>query len=178
MSSDGCDLAHGEVPAPDDGRRLVAVFDARVAEHLLHFGEHLGYRTVLLEPGAPRAESSYAGDVVEDVTKAVIDDATDVVVTDHHRAELGNMLHDVLLTPARWVGVMGSPRHDPPHVPALRELGVADNEIARVHRPIGLNIGSRTPPEIALATLAGLLADRAGRRGGFDFETAAGVVHA
>ena len=35
--------------------------------------------------------------------------------------------------------------------------------------PIGLNIGSRTPPEIAVATLAGLLADRSGRPGGFAF---------
>jgi xanthine/CO dehydrogenase XdhC/CoxF family maturation factor len=42
-------------------------------------------------------------------------------------------------------------------------------EIARVHRPVGPNIGSRTPPEIALATLAGLLADRNGRPGGFEF---------
>jgi xanthine/CO dehydrogenase XdhC/CoxF family maturation factor len=41
-----------------------------------------------------------------------------------------------------------------------------------VHRPIGLNIGSRTPAEIAVATLAGLLADRAGRAGGFDFDAA------
>jgi xanthine dehydrogenase accessory factor len=46
---------------------------------------------------------------------------------------------------------------------------VPAEEIARVHRPIGLNIGSRTPPEIAISTLAGLLADRNGRPGGFDF---------
>jgi len=38
-----------------------------------------------------------------------------------------------------------------------------------VLRPIGLNIGSRSPPEIAVSTLAGLLADRNGRPGGFDF---------
>jgi xanthine/CO dehydrogenase XdhC/CoxF family maturation factor len=38
-----------------------------------------------------------------------------------------------------------------------------------VHRPIGLNIGSRTPAEIAVATLAGLIADRNHRPGGFDF---------
>jgi xanthine dehydrogenase accessory factor len=54
-------------------------------------------------------------------------------------------------------------------VDALRTLGVADDQIARVHRPIGLNIGSRTPPEIAVATLAGLIADRNGRPGGFEF---------
>jgi xanthine/CO dehydrogenase XdhC/CoxF family maturation factor len=51
----------------------------------------------------------------------------------------------------------------------LTELGVPPHEIARVHRPIGLNIGSRTPAEIAVATLAGLIADRNGRPGGFDF---------
>jgi len=46
--------------------------------------------------------------------------------------------------------------------------------MARVHRPIGLNIGSRTPPEIALPALpalAGLLADRNDRPGGFEFPT-------
>jgi len=42
----------------------------------------------------------------------------------------------------------------------LTDLGVPPEEIARVHRPIGLNIGSRIPPEIAVSTLAGLLADR------------------
>jgi xanthine dehydrogenase accessory factor len=51
----------------------------------------------------------------------------------------------------------------------LTELGVPADDIMRVHRPIGLNIGSRTPPEIAISTLAGLLADRNGRPGGFDF---------
>ena len=46
-------------------------------------------------------------------------------------------------------------------------LGVPPAEIERVHRPIGLDIGSRTPAEIAISTLAGLLADRNGRAGGF-----------
>jgi xanthine/CO dehydrogenase XdhC/CoxF family maturation factor len=64
---------------------------------------------------------------------------------------------------------MGSARHVGEHIAALQALGVPDDEIARVHRPIGLNIGSRTPPEIAIATLAGLLADRSGKPGGFDF---------
>ena len=64
---------------------------------------------------------------------------------------------------------MGNPRHAGPHVQMLADLGVPADEIARVHRPIGLNIGSRTPPEIAVATLAGLLADRNGRTGGFEF---------
>jgi xanthine/CO dehydrogenase XdhC/CoxF family maturation factor len=64
---------------------------------------------------------------------------------------------------------MGNPRHVGPHVAALESLGAAPGDIARVHRPIGLNIGSRTPPEIAISTLAGLLADRNSRPGGFGF---------
>jgi xanthine/CO dehydrogenase XdhC/CoxF family maturation factor len=92
-----------------------------------------------------------------------------VIVTDHHRPELGLMLRDALATKARWIGVMGNPHHTGPHVQMLTDLGVPPEEIARVHRPIGLNIGSRTPPEIAVSTLAGLLADRNGRSGGFEF---------
>src|ERR1700722_7143890 len=70
---------------------------------------------------------------------------------------------------ARGVGIMGNPHHAGPHVEALNALGVAPGDIARVRRPIGLNIGSRTPPEIAISTLAGLLADRNSRPGGFSF---------
>jgi xanthine dehydrogenase accessory factor len=91
------------------------------------------------------------------------------VVTDHHRPELGVQLRDALASGARWVGIMGNPRVEPPHVTALAQLGVSPDEIGRVHRPIGLNIGSRAPAEIAIATLAGLIADRNGRPGGFAF---------
>ena len=98
---------------------------------------------------------------------AGLDETADVVVTDHHRPELGAVLRDALAGQPRWVGVMGKPGIPPPHIPALTELGVPAADIARVHRPIGLNIGSRTPAEIAIATLAGLIADRNDRPGGF-----------
>jgi xanthine dehydrogenase accessory factor len=153
-------------------RRLVAVFSSPVSEILLRFGVELGFRSVLVEPdptrllGPPRPH----GDTfVSDLTAATIDEHTDVVLTDHHRPEIGAVLQEILAGDARWVGIMGNPHHEGPHVAALKELGVADAEIARVHRPIGLNIGSKTPAEIALATLAGLVADRNGRPGGFDF---------
>ena len=163
-------IAHGHEPAPRTDRALVAVFASPVAGHLLRYAADADFRTLLVEPDADRADKL---DVPPGAVlgTAVPDDLTgaDVVVTDHHRPELGAMLRDALAAPVRWVGVMGNPRHTPPHIAALRELGVPDAEIARVHRPIGLNIGSRTPPEIAIATLAGLLADRAGRPGGFAF---------
>jgi xanthine dehydrogenase accessory factor len=150
-------------------RLLVAVFASPVAEVLVRWGGELGFRTVLVEPG------DLAVDVPADRMVrgfAELDDElaagnADVVVTDHHRDELGELLRDALERPARWIGVMGNPRHEGPHVAALGALGVPPEEIARVHRPIGLDIGSRQPAEIAVSTLAGLLADRNGRPGGF-----------
>jgi xanthine/CO dehydrogenase XdhC/CoxF family maturation factor len=151
-------------------RTLVAVFASPVAGYLLRYAADVGYRGLLLEPDEARAAGAAAfGFPVLTVTPDDLDDSADLVVTDHHRTELGVILRDALATKARWIGLMGNPRHVGPHVQMLTELGVPEADIARVHRPIGLNIGSRTPPEIAVSALAGLLADRNGRPGGFEF---------
>jgi xanthine dehydrogenase accessory factor len=168
--SAACEVAHGHGIAAAGEKTLIAAFASPVAEFLLHFAGDAGYRVVLLEPDPDRAAGVQATgyEVTGDAAK-YLDAATDLVVTDHHRPELGVVLRDALASPARWVGIMGNPRHPGPHIEALAGLGVAEADIARVHRPIGLNIGSRTPPEIAISTLAGLIADRNGRPGGFSF---------
>lgn len=169
-----CALARGEGHTVDpEAAMLLAVFDSPVAAYLLHFARDCGFRTTLLEPRGEHSvahSSAYADTVVATADSAPLDETVDVVVTDHDRPELGETLRDVLARRPRWVGVMGSPRHAPPHVPALKQLGVPADAIARVHRPIGLNIGSRAPAEIALSTLAGLIADRRDRPGGFRFD--------
>ena len=159
-----CAIAHGDVPAPTGDRRLVAVFASPVALELAHVAAHVGYEVVVLEPDPGRSTSGLPR--VGDATAAGLDERTDVVVTDHDRTELGDVLAAVLRGAPRWVGVMGSLRHTAPHVEALRERGFAEQDIARVHRPIGLDIGSKSPAEIAVSTVAGLLADRNGRSGG------------
>jgi xanthine dehydrogenase accessory factor len=165
-----CAVAHGHAAAPATGRTLVAAFASPVAHYLLHFARDTGFRAVLVEPDMARAGAEWATPyLVTGEFGDFLDDSTDVVVTDHHRPELGVVLRDALASKARWVGILGNPRHQGPHIQALASLGVPDEEIARVHRPVGLNIGSRTPPEIAIATLAGLIADRNGRPGGFGF---------
>ncbi len=146
-------------------RRMVAVFASDVAGELALVAERVGYQVAVLEPDPARDCRPYRR--VGDVTAAALDEHTDVVVTDHDRPELGEVLAAVLAAGPRWVGLMGSPRLAPPHVPALRALGVDDELIATVHRPIGLDIGSRSAAEIAISTVAGLLADRNGRSGGF-----------
>lgn len=164
-----CAVAHGDEQAPPETRTLVAVFASPVADLLLRYGHDLGYHTVLVEPERGRVSNEEAGATTVLTHFPALDGDTDIVVTDHHRAELGQLLAEALKLPARWIGVMGNPRHPGPHVAALRDMGVDEADIARVHRPIGLNIGSRTPPEIAIATLAGLIADRNGKPGGFEF---------
>jgi xanthine/CO dehydrogenase XdhC/CoxF family maturation factor len=161
-------MAHGDLPPAVAPRTLVAVFTSPVTRYLLHFAGDLGFRTALVEPDADRLPDAPAADTVAAaLDKSFVDGTADVVVTDHDRPELGPALRDALGLPARWVGVIGSVRHTAPHLAALRTLGVAEDDIGRVHRPVGLNIGSHTPAEIAVATLAGLIADRNERPGGF-----------
>ena len=174
MTDPGCDVAHGQAPAEGTADRvLVAVFASPVAGALLRIGTELGWHPVLVEPDRQRPDPPGlpAGTVrvaaVPELAEELAGPAADVVVTDHHRDDLGVHLRDALARPVRWVGLMGNPRHEGPHLAALAALGVAPADVARVHRPIGLDIGSRTPAEIAVATLAGLLADRNGRPGGF-----------
>lgn len=153
-------------------RKLVAVFQSPVSDFLMRLGVELGFHCVLVEPDPtrlPALPKPHGDQLVSDIAAAGLTDHTDVVVTDHHRPEIGTVLQAALQAPTRWIGIMGNPHHEGPHVAALRLLQTPEDQIARVHRPIGLNIGSRTPPEIAVATLAGLIADRNGRPGGFDF---------
>ncbi len=171
MTADpNCGVAHGDAPGRPTDRVLVAVFASPVAVALTGYAADLGFRTVLVEPDAGR-QVDFSTDVVargfSELDGELAPGTADVVVTDHHREELGELLRDALAAPTRWIGLMGNPRHEGPHVAALAALGVPPDEVARVHRPIGLDIGSRTPPEIAISTLAGLLADRSGRSGGF-----------
>jgi len=146
----GCDAAHGDIVLPPDLRRLVVVFDSPVAREIVLLAERLGWPVTLVD-------ASPMPTLGPDV---------DVVVCNHDRPELGDVLAEVLAQPTRWVGVMGSLRHTAPHVEALRTRGILKSDVARVHRPIGLDIGSHTPIEIAISTVAGLIADRNGRPGG------------
>ena len=168
-----CAVAHGtEAADPTYDRSMVAIFAGDTARHIVEIGRAVGYSVVVVEPDPVLAEQAraWADVVLASPKEATTDLGTDVVVTDHHRDELGPMLRDALeISQVRWIGLIGNPRVRGPHLDLLPPLGVPQAEIDRVRRPIGLNIGSRTPAEIAVSTIAGLLADRAGRPGGFDF---------
>jgi len=170
VHDDSCAVAHGTAAVPVQDKTVAAVFATPVASYLLRYAADAGYRAILVEPDPDRAKSVTAdGFELTESLDGIDPEATDVVVTDHHRGELGIQLRDALAVGTRWVGIMGNPRHEGPHIAALTELGVPASEIGKVRRPIGLNIGSRTPAEIAIATIAGLIADRNGKPGGFTF---------
>lgn len=165
-----CAVAHAAAPAavPAD-RRLVVVYATALGSFLAHWGRELGFAATLLEPqtsSVTRAHRAGVDAVLHDPAQVPVDATTDVVVTDHHRDDLGAVMTPLVHAQPRWIGIIGSPRHEGPHVAALTAAGVDAAMIATVQRPIGVDIGSRTPPEIALSILAGLIADRNGRGGG------------
>ena len=89
------------------------------------------------------------------------------VHTDHDDPGLPDALETVLRARPRFVGVMGSRRHTGHHLDELRRRGLPEAAIAAIQSPVGLDIGARTAPEIALSILAGLLAVRSGASGGW-----------
>jgi xanthine dehydrogenase accessory factor len=89
-----------------------------------------------------------------------------LVVSDHDAPWVDDVLELALTGSAAFVGMLGSRRHAPEAVGRLRDRGVAVEALARLHSPCGLDIGSRTPGEIALSIVAEILAVERGRDGG------------
>jgi xanthine dehydrogenase accessory factor len=149
--------------------RLVVLGATPVAEHLLRGGRELGYATVLVEDRAERITPAHraAARVEASLEGVAVGPTTDAVHTDHDAPGLAGQLAVLLRDGARFIGVMGSARHTAGHLEALRAMGCSEEQIGRVRTPVGLDLGARTPAEIAVSILAGLLAARAGRTGGW-----------
>jgi xanthine dehydrogenase accessory factor len=82
-----------------------------------------------------------------------------------------------LSTDAGYIGALGSRRTAADRNRRLREAGVSDEQIARIYAPCGLDIGNRTPEETAIAVLAEIIAQRAGRPG-ISLRATDGSIHA
>ncbi|MFQ6100651.1 MAG: XdhC family protein [Anaerolineae bacterium] len=75
-------------------------------------------------------------------------------------------LRIALRSRAGYIGLLGSRVTQAKRLAALREEGVGQGELKRIHGPVGLDLGGREPAEIALAILAEIVAVRHGRNGG------------
>lgn len=82
-------------------------------------------------------------------------DAGNVIITLTHDPRIDDMaLLEALETPAWYVGALGSLRTTESRLERLASLGVSDAQLARLHAPVGMDIGSKTPWEIAVAIMA------------------------
>ena len=88
------------------------------------------------------------------LANAPVDERTVVCVLTHDHKFDVPALKVALDTPAGYVGAMGAGARTRAATSVLRAEGVSDEDIARIHAPIGLKIGSRTPEEVAVAIAA------------------------
>jgi molybdopterin adenylyltransferase len=154
-------------PTPDT---LVVFAATPVAAELLRLGKAIGYDTVLVEPRTERVTGAHrraADQIVPSATSLDLGTRLDAVHTDHDAPDVVDALESMLRSEARFVGVMGSTRHVGPHIDELRSRGISEEQLTRLNTPVGLDLGGRTPPEIALSIAAGLIAHRNARGGGW-----------
>jgi xanthine dehydrogenase accessory factor len=128
--------------------------------------EPLGYRVVVVEP---RRERVAAGDepVVTSLDGVALSERDAVVLTDHDAPYASELLAVAARSKAGFVGMMSSRRHVARHLDAVRAMGVDDDVIARIHAPVGLDLGRKDADGIALSIAAGIVADANGTDGGW-----------
>ena len=116
------------------------------------------YRSVWRVPGTILLDG-----MPDDVVLAFKPDPHTVIVAVSHDPKLDDMaLMEALKTHAFYVGAVGSSKTSDERRKRLLEFDVSPAQVAKLHGPVGLSIGSRTPPEIAIAILAELVAARNG----------------
>ncbi|GAC1533759.1 MAG: XdhC family protein [Candidatus Velthaea sp.] len=134
----------------------------------------LGYRTILIDPRAafatherfPEADEIVMAWPDDALRSATIDDRTAIVTLAHDPKFDLPTLEIALRSRAAYVGAMGSRGTNERRLEALRACGLREDEIARLHAPIGLDLGARTPEETAVSIVAEIVARRHGRSGG------------
>ncbi|HYT12610.1 MAG TPA: XdhC family protein [Candidatus Nitrosopolaris sp.] len=151
-------------PAP-----TLVVFGATpVARELVRWAPEVGFRPLLVETRRQRLAGWPPGAVTQlSGLDAALGADVYAVHTDHDAPDLVQFLEVLLPKHPRFIGLVGSRRHTGHHLEALRAKGVSEDVIAQIQSPVGLDLGAVTPAEIALSILAGLVARRRGRDGGW-----------
>ena len=153
-------------------RKLIVVGAVHIAIHLITFANSLGYHTTVVDARSAFATSERFPHVdnlitqwpADALTELGIDESTVIVVLTHDE-KLDNPALDVAIrSPARYIGALGSQKTHGRRVNALKEMGATNEQIARIHAPIGLDIGAKGPEEIAVSIMAEIVAVQRGRR--------------
>jgi xanthine dehydrogenase accessory factor len=149
--------------------RLIIIGAGQLSAFLAQIALGLDYQVTVCDP---REEYTDIWDVPganlvrtmpDDTIIAMKPDAHTAVITLTHDPKLDDMaLMEALKTDAFYVGAIGSRANNSARRERLKEFEVSEEEIARLHGPIGIYIGSRTPPEIAVSILAEMTAYKNG----------------
>jgi xanthine dehydrogenase accessory factor len=181
------DIAPGTPPGTELARRdgnsftepfrrpahLVIIGAIHIAIPLHRLAKLMGYRVTVIDARAkfatkerfPEADEVIVGWPDEAMAKLEIDPSTYVVILTHDPKFDLPALRSVLKKPAGYIGAIGSRKTNRNRFDALRREGFADGELARVHGPIGLDLGSRGAEETALGIMAEITAVRFGGTG-------------
>ena len=145
--------------------RLLIIGAGQLSKYLAQMGQALDYNVVVCDP---REEYTEGWDVPgapimrgmpDDVVTELNLDGHSAVVTLTHDPKLDDMaLLEALKSPAFYVGAIGSKKNNDARRERLAGFDLSAAEIARLRGPVGLKIGSKTPPEIAIAILAEMTA--------------------
>jgi xanthine dehydrogenase accessory factor len=149
--------------------RLVLIGAGQLTRYLAEMARMLDYHVVVIDP---REEYANGWDLPsvplergmpDDLVREMNLDGHSAIVALTHDPKLDDLaLMEALKSAAFYVGAIGSKKNNDARRLRLREFDVSDEEIARLRGPVGLYIGSKTPPEIAVAILAEMTAVRHG----------------
>jgi xanthine dehydrogenase accessory factor len=159
-------------PAP---RQVIIVGASHAAGPLTRLARMLGYSVIVTDARAafaqsdryPEADSVIKGWPQDVLPSLRCDESTYLVLLSHDPKFDEPTLHHALRTPIPYIGAIGSRKTQRERFERLRGQGYTEEQLARIYGPVGLDLGSVTPEETALAILAEITAVRHGRDGGF-----------
>jgi len=152
--------------------RLLIVGAGQMSQYLAQMAQALDYGVTVCDPreeyvpAEPLPGVTYVRDMPDDAVVALKPDAHTAVIALTHDAKLDDLaLMEALNSPAFYVGAIGSRVNQARRKARLAEhFGMSETTLARLHGPVGIKNGARTPPEIAVSILAELTAVRYGWR--------------
>ena len=149
--------------------RMLIIGASEIAHYLAEVASTVDYQVFVCDPreeykGAWRAQGArWIDGMPDDAVVAFRPDGHSVILTVSHDPKLDDMaLLEALKGDAFYVGAVGSARTSAERRKRLATFDLTPQQVARLRGPVGLSIGSRTPPEIALSILADLIASRNG----------------
>ncbi len=141
--------------------RMVVIGAVHIAQYLVAIARACGYEPVIIDPRpAFGSATRFPGETIlddwpDEALRTLKLDGRTAVVTLTHDPKLDDpAIVTVLESDAFYLGCLGSNRTHAKRVERLREVGFTDEEIGRIHAPVGLDIGGRDPAEIAVSIMA------------------------